>query len=119
MALIPKKHTKTPAATGQAGASLPSQTLANRILLSGRVTEKSYIQNTLGQYVFSVAIDATKGQVARAVTTAYGVSVEKVRISRLPGKRKGLGRNAGRRAAVKKAIVTVAKGTELQLFKGI
>ncbi|MEI6650214.1 MAG: 50S ribosomal protein L23 [Candidatus Moraniibacteriota bacterium] len=119
MALIKKKKEESTVATKRGAESLPMQTLANRVLLSGRMTEKSFVQNALGQFVFSVVRTATKSEVRMAVEAAYGVRVEKVRMSRLPGKKKGFGRNAGTTSSVKKAIVSVPKGTELQLFKGI
>ncbi|NTW14049.1 MAG: 50S ribosomal protein L23 [Candidatus Moranbacteria bacterium] len=119
MALIRKKQEESTETMKRGGESLHLQTLANRVLLSGRMTEKSFVQNALGQYVFSVAKNATKTEVRQAVEAAYGVRVEKVRMSRLPGKKKGFGRNAGTTSVVKKAIVSVPKGTELQLFKGI
>lgn len=119
MALIKKNQEGKPKAVKKGEGTLPAQTLADHVLRSARMTEKSYALNALGQYVFSVASDATKQQVRRAVETAYGVTVLRVRMSYLPGKKKGFGAKRGETKAVKKAIVTLPSGTDIELFKGI
>jgi large subunit ribosomal protein L23 len=91
--------------------------LATRVLLRPRITEKAYAVNALDQYVFQVVGTATKTEVKRAVEEAYGVSVVAVHIVRLPGKRKNLGRTVGQRSAVKKALVRLKKGESIQLFQ--
>ncbi len=92
--------------------------LATRVLSRPRVTEKAYALNTLNQYVFVVAKTATKKSVKRAVEEAYAVAVEKVRIIRLPAKKRVFGKNTGSKSAIKKAIISVAKGQTIELFKG-
>lgn len=91
--------------------------LAAKILSRPRITEKSYALNALNQYVFVVAKDATKKTVKQAIEEAYAVNVEKVRIVRLPAKKRVSGKNTGFKSAIKKAIVSVAKGQSLELFK--
>lgn len=119
MALIKKTKEEKPKAAKKSGDILPAEALAERVLRSARVTEKSYVLNALGQYVFSVAPEATKSEVRRAVEAAYGVRVLRVRMSYLPGKKKGFGGKRGETKGVKKAIVSLPSGTELELFKGI
>jgi large subunit ribosomal protein L23 len=114
-----KKTTAAAKPSKRGPVTLADETLAANILRGARTTEKSYVLNALGQYVFTVAGDATKPEVRRAVETAYGVSVLSVNVSRLPGKKKGFGSRRGMTKSVKKAIVTLPKGTELELFKGI
>ncbi|MFZ2187467.1 MAG: 50S ribosomal protein L23 [Candidatus Moraniibacteriota bacterium] len=92
--------------------------LATRILSRPRVTEKSYALNALNQYVFVVTKEATKQSVKRAVEEAYAVEVEKVRIVKLPAKKRIMGKNIGTKSAIKKAIISVAKGQTIELFKG-
>jgi len=92
--------------------------LATRILSRPRVTEKAYALNALNQYVFVVTKEATKQSVKRAVEEAYGVSVEKVNIVKLPAKTRVMGKNIGTKSAIKKAIVSVKKGQTIELFKG-
>lgn len=91
--------------------------LAAKILSRPRITEKSYALNTLNQYVFVVTKDATKKTVKRAIEEAYAVNVEKVRMVCLPAKRCVFGKSTGSKSAIKKAIVSVAKGQSLELFK--
>jgi large subunit ribosomal protein L23 len=91
--------------------------LAARFLLRPRVTEKSYTLNALNQYVFVVAKGATKKLVKQAIEEAYAVNVEKVRIVCLPAKKRVSGKQVGSKSAVKKAIVSVAKGQALELLK--
>ncbi|QQR79253.1 MAG: 50S ribosomal protein L23 [Candidatus Moraniibacteriota bacterium] len=91
--------------------------LATRVLLRPRITEKAYAVNALDQYVFQVASAATKTEVKRAVEEAYGVTVIAVNMVRLPGKRKNLGRTVGQRSSVKKALVRLKKGESIQLFQ--
>ena len=113
MALFEKKDEKKTAVSPKMKESLPLQVLADHVLLSARVTEKSYLLNAMNQHVFRIAKDATKASVKLAIETAYGVHVEKVRIVNIPRKRKLSGRNEIFTSGMKKAIVTVAKGETL------
>jgi large subunit ribosomal protein L23 len=72
----------------------------------------------LNQYVFVVSKTSTKKSVKRAVEEAYAVQVEKVRMVRLPAKTRMFGKTMGSKSAIKKAIVSVAKGQTIELFKG-
>lgn len=92
--------------------------LATRLLSRPRITEKSYALNALNQYVFVVTKEATKTTVKRAIEEAYAVTVEQVRIVRLPAKKRVFGKGVGTKSAIKKAIVRVAKGQSIELFKG-
>ena len=91
--------------------------LATRVLIRPRITEKSYAVNALDQYVFQVTMTSTKTEVKRAVEEAYGVSVVAVNIVRLHGKKKNYGQKAGSRSAIKKALVRLKKGETIQLFQ--
>ncbi|MEK7181603.1 MAG: 50S ribosomal protein L23 [Patescibacteria group bacterium] len=94
--------------------------LAARVLLRPRITEKAYAMNTENKFVFQVSKEATKRSVKQAVEEAYGVSVLDVNIVRLPAKRRVFGRTqqVGYKNGVKKAIVKVAEGQTIELFKG-
>lgn len=98
--------------------AVKESSLATRILSRPRVTEKAYALNTLNQYVFVVTKEATKKSVKRAVEEAYAVKVEKVRIVKLPAKTRIMGKTMGTKSAIKKAIISVAKGQTIELFKG-
>jgi large subunit ribosomal protein L23 len=87
------------------------------------ITEKSNYQNDkLGQYVFEVSKDATKGMVKDAVELHYGVNVVKVNIINVPAKRtrKYPSRRLGiRRSGYKKAIVWLEIGETIPIFEGV
>ncbi len=85
------------------------------------ITEKSLGQlQPANQYVFEVDMRANKLQVKKAVETAFGVRVEKVRIMRMPAKRGRYGRRTVvKRPMWKKAIVTLAPGDTIQFFEGV
>lgn len=117
MALFEKKDEKEGEALSKE-MTLSLETLANRVLLCGRVTEKSYLMNAQNQYVFQVAKNATKDEVRRAVEAVYGVHVKRVRTISTRGKLKTFGRVSGFVSGIKKAIVTLPKGEEIMFFKG-
>src|SRR5512135_1826278 len=92
------------------------------ILRRPLVTEKSNYQvNSLHQYVFEVAGDATRTQVKDAVEAAFNVTVLRVNVLNMPAKR---GRKSkSRRLLVrepgyKKAIVTLVAGETIPFFEG-
>ncbi len=84
------------------------------------VTEKSSRQaDELNQYTFEVDPRANKIQVKQAVEEAFGVTVLKVNIMRMPGKTRRFGRRLIRTPAWKKAVVTLAPGDRIELFEGV
>ena len=113
-----KKEKTSKASVSKKALAVKESPLATRILSRPRVTEKAYALNALNQYVFVVTKDATKKSVKRAVEEAYAVAVEKVRIVRLPSKTRAFGKTIGSKSAIKKAIISVAKGQTIELFKG-
>ncbi len=70
------------------------------------------------QYSFIVDMDATKQDVAAAVTAMFKVTVEDVRTSIQRGKVKRVGRSMGKRPNFKKAFVTLKEGDKIELFEG-
>lgn len=86
------------------------------------ITEKSQALATQSKYSFVVAAKATKEEIARAVEAQFkGVKVEKVNITKNPGRpvswrRRGRRPIGGRKKDVKKAIVTLSKG-KIDLFE--
>ena len=72
------------------------------------------------KYTFKVAKDANKTEVKQAVEAIFDVEVEKVNIMNVNGKLKRMGRTMGRRAAYKKAIVTLTAGSkEIEFFQSL
>ena len=92
----------------------------NDVIVRPLVTEKSHDQlDRLGAYTFVVAKDANKIQIAQAVEKHFNVKVRDVRTMRYAGKEKRMGRHVGRKAAWKKAVVTLAEGDSIELFEGV
>ncbi len=88
------------------------------ILIRPVITEKASRLATMGQYVFEVATHATKIEVAAAVTRLFKVKVASVRTINYDGKRKVRHQRVIRRAAFKRAIVTLVKGQQLDVTAG-
>ena len=90
------------------------------IILTPVISEQSMDVAADKKYTFKVATDANKTQVKLAVEEIFGVEVAKVNIMNYDGKVKRMGRNVGRTAAYKKAIVTLTeKSKEIEFFQGL
>ncbi|HET59465.1 MAG TPA: 50S ribosomal protein L23 [Chloroflexi bacterium] len=87
------------------------------------VTEKTnYQAYNLNQYVFEVAIDATRSQIKDAVELLFDVEVLKVNINKMAGKRSRNMRTRQyrlRKSPYKKAIVTLAPEDRIPIFEGV
>jgi large subunit ribosomal protein L23 len=86
------------------------------------ITEKSsYLAAVHNQYTFVVDQRANKLQIKEAIELAWpNVSVEKVRVANMPSKRARRWRRVTvRKPGWKKAIVTLAPGTSIDLFEGV
>ena len=91
------------------------------IILKPVITEQSMADVAEKKYVFQVALDANKTEIKAAVEEIFGVKVAKVNTIRMQGKIKRTGAYpAGRRAAFKKAIVTLtADSKTIEFFEGM
>ena len=90
------------------------------IILKPVISERSMDDAANKKYTFKVAPNANKTQVKQALEEIFGVEVKQVNIINVQGKLKRMGRNVGRRAASKKAIVTLtAKSKEIEFFQGL
>lgn len=89
----------------------------HEIILRPIVTEKSTMQADLyNKVTFKVARDATKPQIKSAIEQLFGVKVDRVNTHIIPGKPKRHGRELGRTAGYKKAIVQLAEGESIDFF---
>ena len=91
------------------------------IILRPVITEQSMESVADKKYVFMVALDADKTQIKAAVEEAFGVKVAKVNTVRMQGKVKRTDAYpAGRRAAYKKAVITLtADSKTIEFFEGM
>lgn len=92
---------------------------AYRVLIKPLITEKAAILNTDSKYVFSVATDANKIEIANAVEEVYGVKPIAVNIIKVSGKKVRYGRTFGKRKDWKKAIVALPKGKSINIYEGV
>lgn len=92
-----------------------------QILIKPLVSEKAEIlAGNNNHYTFIVANTANKIEVGKAIEERYGVKVVSVNTLTMPSKTKNRttksGLIRGRVSAFKKAVVTLAKGEELDLY---
>ena len=85
------------------------------VLLAPVISEKSYGLLDENKYTFIVAPDANKTQIKIAVEQVFGVRVTSVNTMNREGKRIRTRRGFGRRAATKRAIVSVAQGDRIEI----
>ena len=88
------------------------------ILIAPVISEKSYSLLDENKYTFLVAPGANKTQIKLAVQDVFGVKVTSVNPNNREGKRVRTRFGFGRRAATKRAIVTVAAGERIDIFGG-
>lgn len=96
-----------------------SQERLLNVLRTPHISEKAAIAAELNNYVFRVAVDATKAEVKAAVESVFEVSVEDVRVVNVKGKAKRTRNGMGRRKDWKKAYVRVADGQEIDLTAAV
>ncbi|MEA3406288.1 MAG: 50S ribosomal protein L23 [Pseudomonadota bacterium] len=85
-----------------------------KVLLAPHVSEKSAIMaDAANKYVFKVEPTATKTEVKAAVESLFDVKVETVNVINIKGKTKVFKGRKGRRNGVRKAIVTLAAGQDI------
>ena len=92
----------------------------HEVIIRPVMTEKSTDQlDKHNAYTFVVDVDANKLEIARAVETLFKVKVKNVRTMQYRGKERRVGRHVGRRAAWKKAVVTLREGDTIEIFEGV
>jgi large subunit ribosomal protein L23 len=114
---VAKKVAKA-AAEPKAVSKFVSATTA-RTLLAPLVTEKSAHLADAGVYAFLVPVSANRVTVGQAFRELYKVTPVKVNIIRVHGKEHRFGQVTSRQSDWKKALVTVPKGTRVDIFEKI
>lgn len=93
--------------------------LSFRVIIRPLVTEKASVLQSMNKYSFVIATWATKNQVKQAMLDLYGVATSKIHVVNMEGKRIRFGKNQGRKADAKKAIVTLPKGQTITVHEGV
>ncbi len=88
-------------------------------ILAPVITEKATLHSEQNKVVFRVADDASKDEIAAAVEELFKVKVTKVNTVVTKGKVKRFRGRPGKRADVKKAIVTLAEGQSIDITTGL
>lgn len=91
-----------------------------KIIIAPVVTEKSMRQSEMeNKYTFRVHPSATKIDVRRAIEVMFDVRVEKVNTMNMPGKerQRSYRYRPGKTATWKKAIVTLAPGSSIDVIE--
>ena len=88
-----------------------------KVLLAPHVSEKSALMaDKADQYVFRVASDATKPEVKAAVESLFDVKVKSVNMINIKGKTKMFKGRAGKRNDIRKAVVRLMPGQEIDFM---
>lgn len=86
------------------------------ILVRPVITERALAGQEDRKWVFEVALDANKREIASAIEAAFGVKVQDVNTVLRKGKLAGrMGQRKGKKRDVKKAIVTLKEGNALEI----
>ncbi len=94
--------------------------LAHDIIKRPVITEESMAQMQERKYTFEVDKKANKIQIRQAVEEVFGVKVQSVNTMNVLGKYKRMGKNMGKRADWKKAVVTLAENSKtIEFFDGM
>ena len=95
-------------------------TMSNyKAILSPVITEKSTKLSEHNQVVFRVPHEATKPQIKKAVEELFKVKVKGVNTLVIKGKKKMFRGRPGARSDVKKAVVTLAEGSTIDVTTGL
>ena len=91
----------------------------SHVIVRPLITEKAAHHQSTGVYTFAVRKDVNKHEVARAVAALYGVKPVMVRMINAPGKTTNFRRTVGRRGSWKKALITLPKGSTIQVHENV
>jgi large subunit ribosomal protein L23 len=89
------------------------------IIRRALVTEKSTLAKEENKYVFEVDRRANKIEVTNAVEKIFKVKVLDVHVMNVAGKKKRVGRILGEKSSWKKAVVTLAPGSRIEIYEGV
>lgn len=87
------------------------------VIIEPVISEKTYGLLDQGKYTFLVDPGANKTEIKIAIERIFDVRVRKVNTMNQRGKVKRRGLITGKRPDVKKAIVSLAEGDEIELFE--
>jgi large subunit ribosomal protein L23 len=84
------------------------------------LTEKSNLdREASNKYHFEVDRKANKVEIGNAVEKLFKVKVTDVHVFHVLGKKKRMGKTVGQKSSWKKAIVTLAVGSRIEIAEGV
>ena len=90
---------------------------ARDIIIRPIITEKTMkLMDAENKITFAVAKGSNKTQIRLAVEEIFGVKVEKVNVLNTKTKTKRVGKYVGKTSAVRKAVVKLPEGQDINLF---
>jgi len=89
------------------------------LVIAPVITEKATMASEHNQVTFRVPLNADKRAVKAAVEGLFKVKVTAVNTIRVKGKTKRFRGRPGRRSDFKKAIVTLAEGSKIDVTTGV
>jgi large subunit ribosomal protein L23 len=89
------------------------------LVIAPVITEKATMASEHNQVTFRVPLNADKRAVKAAVEGLFKVKVTAVNTIRVKGKTKRVRGRPGRRSDFKKAIVTLAEGSKIDVTTGV
>lgn len=91
-----------------------------QVIKEPHITEKAnLLKEGANQVSFKVHKRANKIEIKQAVETFLKAKVIEVKTMNVRGKRRRMGRSAGKRADWKKAIVRLVPGENIEFFEGM
>jgi len=87
------------------------------LIKSALISEKSFTAAGNSKFTFVVDKSATKAEVAEIIAELFNVEVLDVNMVRVKGKVKRSRKGLGKRPDFKKAILTLKKGSKIDLFE--
>ena len=92
----------------------------NKVVRKILITEKSTAaREKSNKYFFEVNPKANKVEISEAVEKLFKVKVADIRVMHVLGKKKRMGRTMGQKSSWKKAIVTLAAGSRIEIAEGV
>jgi large subunit ribosomal protein L23 len=90
------------------------------IIRRALITEKSTIaKDESNKYIFEVDRRANKIEIAKALEKIFKVKVLDVHVMNVTGKKKRVGKILGEKRSWKKAVVTLAPGSRIEIHEGV
>lgn len=95
----------------------PHDVLKRPLVFTEKLTQ--WREEGLNKVMFEVAREANKHDIKAAVERLFNVTVLKVNTTVIRGSSRRVGRRIGKRPNVKKAVVTLKAGDEIEYFGGV